>query len=558
MAFYQTAPNPGNPFTEDRVLLEYWERNIPTKMREELRPELEALGTRISEELRPYALAHRKEEPTLTQWDAWGNRVDRIAVPEAWEFYGRLATEEGLIWRAYDPKYGAFARIDQFTRAYLLDRVTHTYNCPLAMTDGTVRTLLFHGNKELQERALPHLLSRTPGEAWTAGQWMTERTGGSDVGLTETQAQETSEGWKLSGTKWFTSATTSEIALTLARPKGNPSGGKGLALFYVEQRNEEGKLNGIEVNRLKEKLGTWMLPTAELTLRETPATPVAGLENGIRNIAPLLNVTRTWNSVCALASMRHGILLARDYAKRRHAFGTTLSEQPLHIDTLAGMQAEFEAAFHLTFELVRLLGKSDQGETTEREKKALRLLFPIVKLLTAKMAVANASETLEAFGGAGYVEDTGIPQLLRDTQVLSIWEGTTNVLSLDGLRAISKEDALPSYLEILEERATHTLRTELKPLGLEALAGAQNASKWLQDNLSSPAAIQAGARRFAITLGRSMALALLIDHADWAWSEKGDQRAALAAKRFAQNGIESIQFEPVDLKEMASLANDVA
>src|SRR6202012_3244310 len=133
--------------------------------------------------------------------------------------------------------------------------------------------------------------------AWTSGQWMTERTGGSDVGLSETEARPTGDGrYRLHGTKWFTSAATSEMALTLARPVDAPPGGRGLALFYLETHDAAGAYNGILVNRLKDKLGTRKVPTAELTLDGALAVPVAGLGEGVRNIAPMLNVTRLWNS----------------------------------------------------------------------------------------------------------------------------------------------------------------------------------------------------------------------------------------------------------------------
>jgi len=526
-------------------------------MREVVEPEYITLGEQVRDELFPYALANRLEKPELVQWDAWGHRVDNIRVPAAWEKYAKIATEQGLIWRGYDSPYGELARTDQFLRAYLLDRVTHTYNCPLAMTDGTTRTLLTHGSDELKKRALPHLLNRTPGAAWTAGQWMTERTGGSDVGISETKAVNTGDGWKLYGTKWFTSATTSELALTLARPEGNPPGGRGLALFYVEQRDSKGQLQGIRVNRLKEKLGTWMLPTAELTLDGVPAVPVAGLDNGVRNITPLLNVTRTWNSVCAVASMRHGIRLAKDYAQHRVAFGSPISKQPLHMDTLAGMQAEFEAAFHLTFTQVRLLGKSDQGTLSENDSKALRLLFPLVKLSTARMAVANASESLEAFGGAGYVEDTGLPQLLRDTQVLSIWEGTTNVLSLDGLRAIAKEDALSAYLTLMKQWVDETTEPEAQTYAQQALSVAKTAAGWLQAHATDRGSLEAGARRFALTMSRTMALVLMANHASWATTTQGTPGASMAAmRRFAAHGVDLMASQGISQEDSAILSQD--
>src|SRR6185503_7874033 len=160
---------------------------------------------------------------------------------------------------------------------------------------------------------------------------------------------------------------------------------------------------------------------------------VGDTRHGTRNIEPMLIVTRAWNSVTSAAFMRRALALARSYAGQRCAFGSMLSELPLHVDTLAGLEAETRGAFLLAFELVELMGRQEAGELSDEQRALMRVLTPIAKLLTAKQAVAVVSECIEAFGGAGYVEDTGLPALLRDTHVLPIWEGTTNVLALDAL-----------------------------------------------------------------------------------------------------------------------------
>ncbi|MFZ7128179.1 MAG: acyl-CoA dehydrogenase family protein [Desulfobacterales bacterium] len=174
----------------------------------------------------------------------------------------------------------------------------------------------------------------------------------------------------------------------------------------------------------EDKLGTRKVPTTELMLTGARAVPVRGLDDGIRHIVPMLRLTRTWNSICAAASMRRGLALARSYSRIRTAFGAPLSRKPLHVDTLAMIQAETEAAFHLGFFLVELIGREEAGEINAPETHLLRLLTSLVKLTTGRQAVSVASEVLEAHGGAGYVEDTGLPLLLRDSQVLPIWEGT--------------------------------------------------------------------------------------------------------------------------------------
>jgi len=424
------------------------------------------------------------------------------------------------------------------------------------MTDGAAKTLSVHQNHPLIERALPRLTSRDPDKAWTSGQWMTERTGGSDVAISETIAKRDGDQYRLYGTKWFTSATTSQMALTLARPEGAPPGGRGLALFYLERDLQDGRSNGILVNRLKDKLGTRKVPTAELTLDGTLATPVIGLDSGIRNISPMLNITRTWNSVCACGDMRRGIALARSFAEKRVAFGAPLAEKPLHTDTLAGLQAELDGALLLTMRTVQLLGREECGELSAREHELLRLVTPLVKLTTGKQAVAVSTEVAECFGGAGYVEDTGIPRLVRDAQVLPIWEGTTNVLSLDVLKVLAKGDGIGA-LEAETERAMANVRdASLSTCAARVREALVHAKAWAVDAFGrGPDVLESGARRFAMTLGRVLQLALIVEHAQWSIDVEHDGRSRMAAVRFLRNGIDSIREGSGD---DSALARDAA
>jgi acyl-CoA dehydrogenase len=556
--FNQPPPQLGNQYDDDHLLRSYLLRKLPKNVLHDIEPALRELGNLSGNDLYQMQLTDRLNEPVLTQWDAWGNRIDHIKVTPLWHRAEKLAAEFGVVAAAYEGKNGRFDRIDQFTRAYLFHPSTDVYTCPLAMTDGAARTLLKSGNQALIDRAVPHLTSRDPAQFWTSGQWMTETTGGSDVGQSETIARQEHGEWRLYGRKWFTSATTSQITLTLARPEGNVGGGKGLALFYVELRDENGNLRNIEVARLKDKLGTRKVPTAELYLHGAPAVPVMELENGVRNIVPMLHLTRTWNSVTAVSYMRRGLALARDYAQKRQAFGTHLAQKPLHLDTLAGLQAEFAAAFMLSFFVVELIGKEENGELTEEEGHLLRLLTSINKLVTGKQAVACASEVLEAFGGAGYVEDTGLPVLLRDSQVLPIWEGTTNVLSLDTLRALSTEEG--EGLRVLKAKIHHIAQSvvhpHLKKSGEQAVTAVSHAEAWLlQAMTQGQPAVEAGARRFALTLGRALELALLTEQAHWSLTHDKNGRFLAAAHRFAHTNIDLITN--IDLTETTALANDL-
>ncbi len=540
--FFQAPPLLGDVYATDRLLRGYVKRVIPDDARRVIEPELAEMGA-ISQRLYQKRVSDYRAEPKLVQWDPWGQRVDTIELTPLWQDARRVAAERGVVGTAYERRNGRFSRLHQFALVYLFDQGTAVYTCPLAMTDGAARTLVAMGNHRLIERAVPRLSHRDPALAWTSGQWMTERTGGSDVAISETIAKADGDRFRLYGTKWFTSATTSEMALTLGRPDGNPPGGKGLALFYVETRGTDGRLNGITINRLKDKLGTRQVPTAELTLDGTIAELVAGPSDGIKNITPMLLITRTWNSVAAVSMMRRGLSLARDYAKKRVAFGAALADKPLHADTLAIAHAEYEGAFLLTFRLIELLGKEECREIDETEEKLLRLLSPVVKLTTGKQAVTVTSEVLESFGGAGYVEDTGLPELLRDAQVLPIWEGTTNVLSLDLLRALSRTPSLEMVHGEIRRATEHAERAGLGYEARVAREAAAHAESWMAKTMpAGPAAVEAGARRFGLTLGRALELALMIEHAAWSKGQ-GDDRPAAAARVFARTRIDHVLDE---------------
>ncbi len=555
MAFVQAPPRLGNQYADDRVLRGYLARVLGDAELRAVSAQLVQMGALAAGELYAAQLAERTLEPELVQWDAWGNRVDVIALTPLWRRAEELAAREGLVAIPYETPLGKLSRVLQFALVHLFTPATDMYSCPLAMTDGAARALLASGNRALIERAVSRLTSRDPAKFWTSGQWMTESIGGSDVGLSETVARfAPGEGWRLYGRKWFTSAATSQMALTLARPEGNSPGGKGLAMFYLETRDAQGRPNRLSVDRLKDKLGTRKLPTAELTLEGTLATPVGELANGVRAISTVLNITRTWNAVAAVSYMRRGLALARAYARERVAFGAPLAKKPLHTDTLAGLQAEFEAAFHLAFFVVELLGRSEAGAASEEQDTVLRVLTPVAKLTTGRQAVAVTSEVLEAFGGAGYVEDTGLPALLRDAQVFSIWEGTTNVLALDTLRAIAPTGLAPLVREV-GLIVGEVRDPELIALSAKLQRAIETLDEWWRTNAGrDEAALEAEARRFALSIGRIVAAALLARQAQWSMEHEQDRRPLAAALRFASAGVNLLGG--ADATSSALLADD--
>jgi alkylation response protein AidB-like acyl-CoA dehydrogenase len=528
MSFHQAGPELRNTYRHDDLLRGLLHRALSADALRAAEPQLERMGARAVTDLARLGDAAEAAPPRLVPYDAWGSRIDRIETAGAWKTLHAIACEEGLIATAYERRYGPHSRLVQFALLYLFHPSTAFASCPLAMSDGAARVLELAASEAIRNRALAHLLTRDPRQFWTSGQWMTERTGGSDVSGTTTVARPDAGAFRLFGTKWFSSATTSEMALTLARIEGAPAGSGGLSLFYLETQAPAGGLNGIRILRLKDKLGTRALPTAELELDGTVAQLVGSAGEGVRTIATMLNVTRLYNAACAAATVRRAADLARDYAARRIALGKPLNAHPLHRATVAALEVEARAALVLTWRAAELLGREECGVASADERKMLRLLTPIAKLSTAKQAVAVASEALECFGGAGYVEDTGLPRLLRDAQVLPIWEGTTNVLALDVERVIAASaDALAILLDDLDRRT----RDLPPPLEEACLRWRADAAALVAARAEALAAgeetAQAAARVGALELARLAAGALLLEHA--AYEIKTQEIAPTAA-----------------------------
>ncbi|XP_029018305.1 acyl-CoA dehydrogenase family member 11-like [Betta splendens] len=533
--FFQESPMLKNPFLEDALLRGYLRRHLPE---EAVLTDLCGFGERVAKEVDAWGRQCEVNPPRLVQFDPWGRRVDHIVTSSAWKRMKDLSAQEGMVAIGYERPAGEWSRVYQMSKLYIFCPSAGLFTCPLAMTDGAAKVIQSLGVSWPVEEAYSRLTTRQPERFWTSGQWMTERQGGSDVGTgTETVAVPQSDGsYRLHGFKWFTSATDADMTLTLARaqdPTGATTpGSRGLSLFYANvSRDEDGRLRGIEVQRLKDKLGTRQVPTAELLLDGLPAHRLSEEGRGVASIANMLTITRIYNSVSAVAAMRRVVQLARDYAARRTAFGKLLKDHPLHMQTLARMEVETRGAFLLAMDTCRLLGREETGVASELDAHLLRLLTPVVKLYTGKQAMAVVSEGLESFGGQGYMEDTGLPGILRDAQVLSIWEGTTNVLSLDVLRCVARSSGM-----VLHAYFTHVKTLLAGASGVSALAPAVKA---VDDALSelhgfvqlaatrAPGYLELAARDLAYSLARTYTGALLIDHACWKGSSPSDTYAAL-------------------------------
>jgi alkylation response protein AidB-like acyl-CoA dehydrogenase len=535
--FIQEAPRTPNLWEADAPLHAELNKRLKPETLQKVTHRLEKLGEATAGEMVTLANAAESHPPVHVPFDPWGRRIDRIDVHPAWDELKRLAAEHGIVATGYDERLGAERRVVQAALLHLYSASSATFSCPLAMTDAAARVLLDVAPASVRNRLFGRLTSTDPEQFITSGQWMTERTGGSDVSGTSTvatpivSATSGEPRYALSGTKWFTSATTSEMALTLGRIDDGSGhvvqGSRGLTLFCVElDVDEHGRRPGIIVNRLKDKLGTRALPTAELELRAKEATRLGEPGRGVPEIATMLNVTRLYNALASASGMARATWMAHDYATRRVAFGRRLIEHDLHRRTLDGLAAQTAGALALSFEVAELLGKLEAESASDDEKRRLRALIPLAKLTLGKQAVRVASEALECFGGAGYVEDTHLPRLLRDAQVLPIWEGTTNVLSLDVLRAEAKEQAFSAVLTDLAQRLEQ-LPTSLNAHARDAIAKTLGRVKKATDVVSAEGGpgIQAYARDLALTTGDLAECVFLGEtaaHAD----DDGDERFA--------------------------------
>jgi acyl-CoA dehydrogenase len=312
-----------------------------------------------------------------------------------------------------------------------------------------------YASPELKEKFLPHVLSTGETNLYEGATFLTERQGGSDVGANVVKAVQTADGYKIFGEKYFASnAGMCGVAMVLARKEGAPSGTKGLTLFAVPWRRDYGKLNGIKIRRLKDKLGVRAVPSAEVEFDGAEAFVVGDPAKGFYYMMEALNLSRVCNTVASLGIMRRAYREAREYALKRDAFGKKLADFPMIKDSLVKMAVKLEVETRTVFKylpLFEIVMRNEPG-VTEKEVVLNRLYIALLKKETAEQAVHFAHEAIEMHGGNGYIEDFVTPRLLRDAQVLTVWEGTANILGLEVLRLMEKLGAEELFLEEMKER----------------------------------------------------------------------------------------------------------
>lgn len=547
--FVQPVPAPDDPYTGDPLLLSWLERQLGPAGHAAAKGRLGELAAEVTGNL---LAAHHNAEgnpPQLVRYDPWGARVDRIDVSPGWRQLRAAAARHAVVALPYLDSargtWGAATRVVQHALLHLYGPESATFSCPVAMSDGTA-TLLNHPEVDPAVRAawLPRLTSTDPNTAIVSGQWFTESQGGSDLARSSTLARAAGDGsWRLTGEKWFCSAADADIAVVLARPEGAGPGSRVLAPFLVPRYAADSPLAetadpataapGIRVHRLKDKLGTVALPTAEIGLTDVYGLPLGDpAQPGLVRAMTLVVVTRLHNAAAAASGMRRGLAYARAYAAARQVAGGRLDASPLHRATLGTLAVDAAGAFVLAGHAFALMGRVEVGADPNAVAE-LRIVAPLAKLATGRLAVSSAAEYVESYGGAGYVEDTGIPRLMRDAQVLPIWEGTTNVLALDVLRAVVRENAAVPLLRRLEA-AVDTARALSPALAQSLAAVLDELRESLAEVTEDPGsvAVVAGARDLALRMAYALTAALLVEQAGW-----GDELAEVAARLWARRWL---------------------
>ncbi len=442
-------------------------------------PKLDELGDIIGSVVADNADYIDKHGPELHTYDKHGNIQNFVRYPAEQFENERLVYESGLIADCFQtpPNREDPLPLTHFlSMFYLLTYAEGSgFGCPVAMTAGAAHVLEQFDDGDLSAY-FEALTSRDHEKMIEGAMFLTEEQGGSDVGANETTAEYDEEAgcWRLTGEKWFCSNVDAEGTLVLARTPDAPEGTEGLSMFLVPHGNPDsgvltkGKRESFDgpppaeaVNdqlyrRLKDKLGTTAVPTGEVELTDAKGFLVGEEENGFKQMTEMLNLERLSNATGACGIIARALLESKIHAANREAFGETIDQYPLMRSDLVDMTVDHEAATAFTFEAARLFGEREQarrdGEEAEEAYRLMRLLLPIAKLRTARMAIDTASYAMEIQGGNGYVDEFVTNRLLRDAQVLPIWEGTENILALDVLRALERENAHEPFMQVMQER----------------------------------------------------------------------------------------------------------
>lgn len=411
--------------------------------RKRVEPYLAELGALAAGELDELAATADRNPPELRQYAPDGTRIDEVDHHPAYHRLCQLAFGRfGLAAMSHRPGVlGWPARVPhvvKYALSYLFVQAEFGVACPLSMTDSAARVLrMFDPDTFVAE--IDALTSTDPDARATGAMFMTEKQGGTDIAMTATVATDHGTHYTLSGHKWFCSNVTADVILTLARVPGQGDGSRGLGMFLVPRLRPDGSRNSYRIERLKDKLGARSMASGEVSLDDAFARPVGELRRGFPQMAEMLNVSRLSNAMRSTALMRRAVLESVRHTRERVVFGKALFDQPLMRATLLPLMLDAEAALGLVLEAATQLDRADAGD--DHARALVRVLTPLAKHTVCKQARRVTGEAMEIRGGNGYIEDWVNPRLLRDAHLGSIWEGSSNVIALDVLRCMARDQA---------------------------------------------------------------------------------------------------------------------
>ena len=464
-----------NFYSTDETLQAILRNGLENEMYTYAQKALLAFGEQVANEIDERARhTDREGEPKLVKFNRYGKDVSEVWVNEGYKKTVKETYETGIVGYVHKeiPELGRKGNyLYSFAQGYVLSQAEAGFYCPVTLTMATAFLLEHYANDELKARFLPHVCATGDVELYEGATFLTERQGGSDVGANIVKAVSDGNHFRLFGEKYFASnAGMAGVTMVLARIEGAQEGSRGLTLFAVPWRREDGSLNGISIRRLKDKLGVRAVPSGEVEFDGALGYVIGDKANGLKYMMEALNLSRICNAVASLGIMRRALNEATDYAQRRDAFGQKLVAFPMVQDTLGKLTAKMEVELTTVFDLIQLYDRVVAKEASDEEIILNRLYIAILKKESAEQAIHFAHEAIEMHGGNGYIEDFVTPRLLRDAQVLTVWEGTANILGLEFVRLVRKFNAHTIFIKTMKSRLQKIPTTSLKPIVNQVLS----------------------------------------------------------------------------------------
>jgi acyl-CoA dehydrogenase len=486
----------------------------------------------------------RYAPPALETYDRDGEVVNHIVVNRWYEEQHQELYRRGIIGLPYAEKA---PHLLTFAMGYLLSQADISLHCPVTLTGAVAYVLSAHAPEAVRQRFL-HDVVRMDGFAKTGGTWATELHGGSDLGATTTVAIPLGNHYVLQGLKWFSSNANSGLAVATARPEGAPAGSAGLGVYLVPSHLENGRPNHYRIRRLKDKLGTKGLPTGEIDLLGAEAIEIAEPPEGLKLMMEALEYSRVHNAVGSAGMQRRALREALAWARTRRAFGHVLSDYPMVQDELLRMRVQFEAGALLSFEAAIAF---DETQQSAERRTWLRLTTALAKYLTAEYAIVATRAALELIGGNGYTSDYPVARLLRDAQVLTVWEGPANIQALELLRLLAPRYASWEQYHARVQGILDRLPDALGNLRKALQARFQGDRKALAVTVRDEKSAQRYARKLLHRMSQSLAFALLCEiafeahrhgnllpaHSAWRFYEDIEPSAFSGESEAARRGV---------------------